>query len=112
MLQGDRPVSAAARSAIRDAEQVVVSAVTFAEVGIKTAGGKLTVPHEFQRAVLATGARVLNLTPGHGIAVAELPPLHRDPFDRLLVAQAQTEGLVILTRDEAVLQYDVRTVRA
>jgi PIN domain nuclease of toxin-antitoxin system len=54
----------------------------------------------------------LPVTSGHGLQVAELPLLHADPFDRLLVAQAQLEGLTIVTRDERIAAYDAETLAA
>lgn len=91
---------------------MLVSTVTFAEVGVKAAVGTLSIPSRFHDAVLASGARVLGLSPAHGLAVASLPLHHKDPFDRLLVAQATVEGLTLVTGDPAVLAYDVATVPA
>lgn len=111
-LSGQQALSPAAQQAIRQADDVLVSTVSFAEVGTMASVGKLGIPDDFHHAVSRSGARVLGLTPAHGLAVAALPLRHRDPFDRLLVAQAIADGLSLVTRDEAVIQYDVATIRA
>lgn len=111
-LSGRRALSEQAQEAIRAADDLLVSAVTFAEVGVKASVGKLRVPAGFRDAVESAGARVLGLTPEHGLAVAALPLHHKDPFDRLLIAQAQVEDLTIVTAGESVLQYDVAAIRA
>lgn len=111
-LSGRRPLRPQAQEAIREAGDVLVSTVTFAEVGVKAAVGKLRIPEGFQEAVLASGARVLGLTAAHGLAVANLPMHHKDPFDRLLVAQAMADGLTLITTDDAIMKYDVNTVPA
>jgi PIN domain nuclease of toxin-antitoxin system len=66
--------------------------------------------HEFTRKRLAmTGFLALPTTHEHGLIAGELPAYHRDPFDRLLIAQAQTEGLVLINSDKVILQYSVQT---
>jgi PIN domain nuclease of toxin-antitoxin system len=62
--------------------------------------------------VLESGARILGVAPEHGLAIAELPLHHRDPFDRLLIAQARSEGLTIVTADPQFARYDVPVVPA
>jgi len=111
-LSGDRDLSIAATTAIRDADALLVSAVSFAEMGVKAAVGKLEVPGDIVDQVLRAGVRYLGLSPEHGLAVGGLPMHHRDPFDRLLVAQAQIEGLTIVTGDERIGRYDVETISA
>lgn len=111
-LSGQRSLTQDAQDVIREADDVLVSTVTFAEVGVKAAIGKLTIPDGFHAAVVASGARVLGLTPAHGLAVATLPLHHKDPFDRLLVAQAKVDKLTLITNDQAVMEYDIETVCA
>ena len=94
------------------AEELRFSVVSFAEIGMKAATGKLYVPADFADQIARMGIRVLTLTAGHGLAVAQLPLHHRDPFDRLLIAQAQSEGLILLTADRRIAAYDVATVDA
>jgi PIN domain nuclease of toxin-antitoxin system len=88
-----------ATDTIASAEELLVSVVSFAEVGIKAAIGKLRLPADLREHVLASGARILGLAPEHGLDLATLPLHHRDPFDRLLIAQARSEGLAIVTAD-------------
>ena len=97
---------------IEDAEELRFSVVSFAEIGVKFSIGRLEVPVRFADDFSRMGVRVLGLTAGHGLAVAQLPPHHRDPFDRLLVAQAQAEGLTLMTADRRIPAYDVATVDA
>ena len=111
-LSGEKSLSDAAREAISDADDLLFSAVSFAEIGVKVAAGKLVVPARLTQLVEASGLRVLNLSAAHGLAVAELPMHHRDPFDRLLVAQAMTEGLGVVTADRRFAEYSIRVVYA
>ncbi len=90
------------------ANQVFVSAVTAWEIAIKQALGRLTFPLErFESMLQRMGFDPLPVQPGHGILAGTLPRLHDDPFDRLLIAQALTERLTLVTADEAVRRYDV-----
>lgn len=101
-----------AAEAIKTADELLVSVVSFVEIGIKAATGKLRIPAGLREHVLESGARILNLAPEHGLGIAELPLHHRDPFDRLLIAQARSEGLTILTADAHFVRYDVPVLSA
>ena len=106
-LADDPQLPAAAREAIRDPERsACVSAVSAWEITVKRALGKLEVPDEWVSAVEAEGFRRLDITWAHVLEVGELPDVHRDPFDRLLVAQARVEGLTLVTGDERIAGYD------
>jgi PIN domain nuclease of toxin-antitoxin system len=107
-LGDDRALGARARQALADpANTVYLSAVVVWEMRIKQAIGKLDLPDDFAE-VLAEQAFVdLPVTVRHAHAVADLPMHHRDPFDRMLVAQARTEGLHLVTQDPLVARYDV-----
>lgn len=111
-LSGARAVAPEARAAIERATELSFSVVSFAEIGVKSAVGKLSVPDGFRGRVVDSGVRILGLSPEHGLGVAELPLHHRDPFDRLLIAQARHEGLTIVTSDERFADYDVAVVPA
>lgn len=93
--------------------ELVVSAASSWEIAVKHALGKLPLPEPPARYVpdriRAIGAAALAIEHDHALAVAELEPLHRDPFDRLLVAQARVLDLEILTADPLVAQYPVTT---
>ncbi len=91
--------------------ELVVSAASSWEIAIKYELGRLPLPEEPSRYVPSRiqviGAQPLPVEHSHALAVAGLPTLHGDPFDRLLVAQAQLEDLTILTADQTVAQYPV-----
>jgi len=106
-LAGTRPLGVRARATIGAASELAFSVVSFAEIGAKAAIGKLAVPDDLHAHIVGTGVRVLGLSADHGLAVADLPLHHRDPFDRLLVAQARQEGLTLVTADTRIHAYDV-----
>ena len=106
-----------ARSAIADTEnEVYVSTAVAWEITIKTALGKLKVPGGpatwFPARIRALGFDGLPILPEHALAVGALPDLHRDPFDRILVAQAQLEGMQLVTRDPEIQKYPVKFLPA
>lgn len=109
-LSGVQRLGVRATEAIASAAELAFSVVSFAEIGVKAAIGKLTVPDDLHAHVVGTGVRVLGLSPDHGLAVASLPLHHRDPFDRLLVAQARHEGLTLVTADTRLYAYDVAVI--
>ena len=100
-------LSAEARKAITEAYEVYVSAVSAVEIAAKTAIGKLQVPDDFAKRIAEQSMMELPLTVRHGLAMKDLPLHHRDPFDRMLIAQARCEGLTIVTSDRAFAAYDV-----
>ncbi len=106
------PLSAEAKRAIMEADEVCVSAVSEWEVAIKARLGKIRSTRSIETVVRENGFTELPLLMRHAARVRALPPLHRDPFDRLLVAQALAEGLRIVTRDDALIAYAVPTIRA
>ena len=102
-----------AREAIADPKnEVFVSAVSGWEIGIKKAKGRLVAPDNLAAIVEERRFEHLPLTFDHAERAATLPPHHRDPFDRMLVAQAQAEGLTLVTRDSRIPLYDVSTMSA
>lgn len=96
-------------AAIASAEHVALSAVVGWEVAVRRSLGRLTAPDPDEMADVLTSAGYehLEVSWAHAVASAELPWHHRDPFDRLLVAQAVTEDLTLVSVDPAVGQYDV-----
>ncbi len=94
--------------------ELLLSAASSWEIAIKYRLGKLPLPESPDRYVPARmhaiGAQAVAVEHPHALAVATLPPLHRDPFDRLLVAQATLLGLTIATADPSVAQYSIPTV--
>ena len=101
----DRRLGRSARVAIAEAAVVFVSAATAWEAGIKAALGRLRYPDTIESGVEASGFEKLPITLAHAEHAARLPPHHTDPFDRLLVAQAELEGLTLLTHDERLATY-------
>jgi PIN domain nuclease of toxin-antitoxin system len=112
-LRGDRRLGSQAREAIRDPENdVAISAASIWELEIKIAAGKLRIEVELLAEVRRVGYAVLPIAAEHGVTAARLPLHHRDPFDRMLVAQAQLEGLIIVTSDPRFEPYGVATMAA
>jgi PIN domain nuclease of toxin-antitoxin system len=102
-----------ARNAIVEPENdVLVSAASIFEISIKRSIGKLKAPDDLPAHARAAGFESLAVTWEHADRVGRLPLHHRDPFDRLLIAQAQTEGLTIATRDARIGAYDVEVLES
>jgi len=102
-----------ARLAIDSAENIVlVSAVSVWEIAIKRTLGKLDAPPNLREAMEASRFEALPITFEHAEAAGALPRHHDDPFDRMLVAQAQVEGLTLVTHDEKLACYEVALMRA
>jgi PIN domain nuclease of toxin-antitoxin system len=105
-LQDSRSLPKTARKLIQDPENTVfVSAVTLWEIWLKKSLGKLSLPRNFEEQLSKESFEGLPLTAQQTRAIGSLPWHHRDPFDRMLIAQAKTEGLILLTADEAVAAY-------
>ena len=102
-----------AREAIADPKnEVFVSAVSGWKIGIKKARGRLEAPDNLAAIVEEKRFEHLPFTFAHAERAATLPSRHRDPFDRMLIAQAQAEGLTLVTRDSRIPLYDVVTMSA
>ncbi|MGI8730976.1 MAG: type II toxin-antitoxin system VapC family toxin [Solirubrobacteraceae bacterium] len=106
----DRMGADAARHLSDDSNHVLLSAAVVWEVAIKRALGKLRAPSDLGPVLLAAGVQPLAISVEHVAAVEALPAHHRDPFDRMLVAQASLEDATMVSRDPAVRQYDIATV--
>ena len=102
-----RRLRAPARRAIAVADVVFVSAATAWEAALKIALGRLRVPDTIEAGVVDSGFEKLPIGFPHAEAAARLPPHHADPFDRMLVAQAQIEGLTLVTHDRRLGRYEV-----
>ncbi len=110
-LAGDTALPKDVRNTIATETEVFVSVVTLWEIALKRAIGKLEVPDDLVDWVEASGVAELPVRFHHADAAGQLPFLHRDPFDRMLVAQAITERLTLVTRDRQIQQYDVPTLK-
>ena len=101
-------LSAAAAEAIRDPENdVYVSAVTAWEVAIKRAVGRLRFPDVDRELLSSLRFAELPISLDHAAEAGRLPPHHRDPFDRMLIAQARVDGLVVVSADRSFEPYEV-----
>lgn len=102
-----------ARTAIANPVQpIVVSAASIWEIGIKRALGKLEAPLGLARIVDEQGFTQLVIAANHAELAGQLPNHHNDPFDRMLIAQAQAEGMIVVTSDEKFQAYGVRLIHA
>ena len=88
---------------------VLVSAASIWELEIKSKKNKLYLPAGFTEGYKADAFDELPVTWAHAQETSKLPPIHNDPFDRILIAQARVEGLILMTRDHLIRQYDVPT---
>ncbi|MBN1426221.1 type II toxin-antitoxin system VapC family toxin [Candidatus Fermentibacteria bacterium] len=103
----------APKEAIGDRENVVfISAASLWEIMIKKALGKLDLPDEFEAVVSQEPFLHLEVSAAHAFMVGRLPPHHRDPFDRMLIAQALVEGLTLVTADPFIRKYEVPVLHA
>lgn len=106
-------LSEEARDAISEpANEVFVSSAVAWEIAIKRGLGKLTAPRDLEAVIQACGFQTLSITVAHALATELLPPHHRDPFDRMLVAQALIENCMIVSRDPNVARYGVPIIPA
>jgi PIN domain nuclease of toxin-antitoxin system len=111
-LGANRRLSRAARNAIDGSQSVYVSAATAWEIAIKTSQGKLDFPRSLEDELLQNQFQPLPISIPHALAAAALPLHHRDPFDRMLIAQARLESLTLLTADANLKAYDAPVLLA
>jgi len=111
-LADDDRLSPTARDAVNVAQEVRLSAASVWEIAIKRALGRLEVPEDYLEAVDASDIGLLSITGQHAEAAGALPRHHVDPFDRMLVAQARTEDLTLVTADRRIADYGVPVLRA
>ena len=106
-------ISAAARKIIRNkSNQIFLSSVSFWEMAIKKSIGRLTLPHNLLEAAAIESFKILPIMPEECLGVADLPLLHSDPFDRLLIMQAKLHDLVFITKDTKIGEYPLVTIYA
>jgi PIN domain nuclease of toxin-antitoxin system len=106
-ITGDATLGEEFLDHLRHDPDIFLSPVSLWEITIKQSAAKLAGPPDLAARVLSMGFRELPVTHVHGIAAGRLPLHHRDPFDRMLVAQAGTEGLTLASRDASIALYDV-----
>lgn len=105
-LHGDPRLSQRARARVSGAKRVCVSTISLWEVAIKASTGRMTVDmDDMVASIAAYGFDALSIGYDHAMALTTLPLIHRDPFDRMLVAQSLSESLVLLTADRVLSRY-------
>jgi PIN domain nuclease of toxin-antitoxin system len=110
-LSDDKRVAESTAAYLTDAtNQVLLSAAVVWEVAIKRSLGKLEAPDDLAATLLDAGAQALPISLEHAAAVRDLPWHHRDPFDRLLIAQAVLERAAVVSTDPALAPYDITVV--
>jgi PIN domain nuclease of toxin-antitoxin system len=111
-LADDSSLSEGIKDRLDHEPDVRVSAATIWEISIKQALGMITAPTDLPERIRNSGFRELPIGFPHAVAAGRLPLVHRDPFDRMLVAQARCEDLTLVTRDPRCQQYDVAILPA
>lgn len=113
-LEGDDRLNKAARITIESPEnQRFLSIASYWEIAIKSSIGKLKIAkplHEIYQAVTDNDIMILPIVPEHTLAVSNLPFHHKDPFDRMIIAQALVEGMSVISKDQQFAQYPVSTI--
>jgi PIN domain nuclease of toxin-antitoxin system len=108
--EGNDRIIVEARQSIARADTVFVSAASGWEIAIKVALGRLQIPGDLEPAIEESRFEQMPITFAHAAAVTGLAPHHRDPFDRMLIAQAVVEGLTIVTHDRRFEPYGVSVI--
>jgi PIN domain nuclease of toxin-antitoxin system len=112
-LDGGRKLSRKARAAIENPDNdIFVSAASAWEIALKKSIGKLSVPDNLEEELDSHQFEKLFIHFSHVTELQKLPPVHRDPFDRMLIAQSRVENLVIVTRDPGFLNYPIQVLEA
>jgi PIN domain nuclease of toxin-antitoxin system len=111
-LTDDDTLSDELKGVLDHEPDIYISPATIWEVAIKQAIGKLKAPADLPEQIRDSGFRELPIVAMHAMAAGRLPLHHRDPFDRMLVAQAQAEKLTLVTRDPEIRKYDVQVLEA
>ena len=105
----DRRISSAARSILNNAEnELLFSAASIWEIAIKRSQMRedfVYEPRLLRAQLIENGYQELSINGQHAVAVESLPPIHKDPFDRILIAQAMVEGIMLLTSDSTIARY-------
>ena len=112
-LDDNPDLSLRARTVIADGNNLAfVSAAVIWEIQIKHALGKLKIPKNFRNVLDQQSFELLDITVEHAYAVGKLPLYHRDPFDRILVAQAKLENMILVSRDKRIKKYKIPLINA
>jgi PIN domain nuclease of toxin-antitoxin system len=115
LLDSDQLGKRARTAILRPGTRLFISSASVWEISIKSAAGRLKLREPLGKCLpdlVRSGFRPLPVSFEHALAVRDLPPHHADPFDRMLIAQARSEDLTLMTADAAITAYDVRTIDA
>lgn len=98
---------------IKDKKNIIyISSVTIWEIAIKKQSNKIKIPSNFLEALKSEQFKLLDLIAEESLSVINLPSIHKDPFDRLLIAQAKLNDLTLITKDKKILKYPINTLVA
>lgn len=112
-LSDDPSLSAKVRELVSDETNLIfVSAASAWEIVIKKSLGKLVAPDDLEEAFKRNDFKELPMTLQHVLMIGQIPNHHKDPFDRMLIAQAKCEGLTLITADEKLTLYNIPLIRA
>ncbi len=89
---------------------VYISAASVWELGIKAAKGNLTLPEKYLESLMNDGFATLDVTMRHAQVSADLPMIHSDPFDRMIIAQARSDDLVLISADRHIRRYNIKVI--
>jgi len=110
-LTNDEKLSKELRHILTDAENIIyISSASVWEMAIKSQLGKLSMPDDLAETLIEQGFLSLAITFEHAVLAGHLPAVHRDPFDRMLLAQAKIENLTLLTHDKLLKKYKIMTI--
>ncbi len=109
-MTGSKRLKTNHRDILENTNNLFVSVASIWEMAIKASIKKLPMPNDLLEQIYSSNINILTILPEHALAVSNLPHHHGDPFDRMLIAQAQQEKLVIMTMDKFIPLYDVKTI--
>lgn len=112
-LTSPKKITKAVQKIIKDKSiPIFISSASFWEMAIKQSLGRLSLPHNLLETIAAEGFKILPIMPQECLGVIDLPLLHSDPFDRLLVIQAKLHDLVLITKNAKIAEYPIVTIKA
>jgi len=111
-LSDPKKLSKKAQTLIHDRNQdIFVSSVSFWELVIKSGLGRIEIPRNLLKILADDSIEILPLFPEATLGVLDLPQIHKDPFDRMLIAQAKFHDMVLITRDESITEYPITLIK-
>jgi len=112
-LTEPKNIAVKARKIISDKEEnIFISSASCWEMAIKKGVGRLKFPSNLLEIITAEGFNIIPINAIESLSVADLPLIHHDPFDRMLVMQAKLNDMILITRDETIMKYPVITLKA